>query len=268
MHRSERTLSRHVIETMGTAFSLDIRDEVATTELQDAVDAVEDDLQWVDRTFSTYRLDSDISRLAAGTASLADAAREVADVLDLCAQWSRRTDGYFSATARGRLDPTGLVKGWAIGRVSRLLSVRGFTRFAVNGGGDVQTVGAPAAGESWRIGIADPHRPGEVAAVVSGVGIAVASSGTAERGAHIVDPYTGRPPSGLASVTVVAPDILTADVLATAAFAMGRAAGAWLTDVADAAAYVIDITGTATATPRFADYAEAIRSGSVRGPRT
>jgi FAD:protein FMN transferase len=55
----------------------------------------------------------------------------------------------------------------------------------------------------------------------------VATSGACERGEHIVDPHTGRPPEGVLSVTVLGPDLATADAYATAAFAMGRAGPAW-----------------------------------------
>src|SRR5690348_8977784 len=116
------SVGRHAMETMGTVFSLDVRDgEVGAAVLA----AVRDDLDWVDRTFSTYRPDSDISRLAAGEVALAGCAPEVAEVLDLCAEFGRRTDGYFTARATGRLDPTGLVKGWSIARVGRLLRQAG-----------------------------------------------------------------------------------------------------------------------------------------------
>ncbi|MEU2630994.1 FAD:protein FMN transferase, partial [Kitasatospora sp. NPDC007106] len=55
-------------------------------------------------------------------------------------------------------------------------------------------------------------------------GLAVATSGTAERGAHVVDPHTGRPAAGLASLTLVGDPgtgIARTDAWATAAFAMG-----------------------------------------------
>ncbi|MYR46138.1 FAD:protein FMN transferase, partial [Streptomyces sp. SID5910] len=89
------------------------------------------------------------------------------------------------------------------------------------------------AGRPWRVGVADPLRPGGLAAVVSAAGageLAVATSGTAERGAHIVDPRTGRPAvTDLVAVTVVGPRLTWADCWATAAFAMGSREGLrWL----------------------------------------
>jgi thiamine biosynthesis lipoprotein ApbE len=73
----------------------------------------------------------------------------------------------------------------------------------------------------WRIGIADPLHPGRLALVVAGRDFAVATSGIAERGAHIIDPHTGRPAAGLASITVVGARLAEADAYATAAFRHG-----------------------------------------------
>lgn len=245
-------VTRHVVEVMGTVFSLDVRDGDLPPGVLAAVEA---DLRWVDATFSTYRADSDVSRLAAGAVRLDACAPEVAEVLDLCASYGRATDGYFTATPGGRLDPSGLVKGWAVARASRLLTAAGLRPHAVNGGGDVQTVGSPAPGAHWRVGVADPLHPGGLAVVVAGSDIAVATSGVAERGHHIVDPYTGRPATDVASATVVGPDIVAADVYATAAVAMGAAARDWLLRLPGHAAFVVWADGTRWATPGFARYA-------------
>ena len=138
------------------------------------------------------------------------------------------TDGYFTDWPGGRFDPSGLVKGWAIERAAAMLSAAGLTSHSVNGAGDLQCTGEPEPGQPWRIGMAHPLRPAALAAVVTGRDIAVATSGTAERGAHIVNPHTGQPAADLASVTVTGPRAATADAYATAAFAMGPAARDWV----------------------------------------
>jgi thiamine biosynthesis lipoprotein len=84
---------------------------------------------------------------------------------------------------------------------------------------------------------------------VSGRDFAVASSGTAERGAHLVDPFTGRPATALAGATVVGPSLTYADAYATAAFVMGRDATRWIDGVDGYAALVVDTDGR-TATSR------------------
>jgi len=139
-----------------------------------------------------------------------------------------RLAGYFSAYPNGTLDPAGLVKGWAIQRASQMLAAAGSTSHCVNGGGDVHCAGRPHAGALWRVGVADPARAAELVAVVAGTDMAVATSGSAERGAHIVNPRTGRAPTALASVTLIGSDLGSTDAYATAAFAMEHDAPAWI----------------------------------------
>ncbi|MFF5856586.1 FAD:protein FMN transferase [Streptomyces sp. NPDC012751] len=224
---------RHAEEVMGTVFSFDVRGGEPAAVRAALAEAVAG-LHRADAVFSTYRADSDVSRLARGELDLDGCAPEVAGVLELAARAERVSQGWFSARYRGVPDPTGIVKGWAAERAARALAaVAGVRGVSVNGGGDVQLLGAPEPGRPWRVGVADPLRPGGLAAVVSTAGtreLAVATSGTAERGAHIVDPGTGRPAAvDLVSVTVVGPRLTWADCWATAAFARGSREGlAWL----------------------------------------
>ncbi|ARF53807.1 FAD:protein FMN transferase [Streptomyces gilvosporeus] len=218
---------RHVEHAMGTVFSFDIRDS-RTAAIEAALSDAVAWLHHVDAVFSTYRSDSAISRLGRGEIALDACSSEVREVLDRCARATRATDGWFSPTPGGALDPSGLVKGWAIERAWQMLRAAGARHFCVNGGGDLQFSGESAPGTPWRIGIAHPLRPGELYAVVTGNDLAVATSGTAERGAHILNPHTGAPAAGLASVTVVGSRLTPTDVFATAAFAMGERARDWL----------------------------------------
>nr|WBO76890.1 FAD:protein FMN transferase [Streptomyces sp. SBE_14.2] len=223
---------RHVEEVMGTVFSFDVRGgdpEEVRAALSEAVAG----LHRADEVFSTYREDSEISRLSRGQLTVEECDPDVAAVLALGEEASRVSDGWFSTSYEGRLDPTGIVKGWAVERAARRLAAAGATGVSVNGGGDVQLLGVPGPERPWRVGVADPLRPGGLAAVISAAGVselAVATSGTAERGAHIVDPRTGRSAvTDLVAVTVVAPTITWADCWATAAFAMGSRDGLrWL----------------------------------------
>ncbi|GHB62814.1 FAD:protein FMN transferase [Streptomyces viridiviolaceus] len=223
---------RRVEETMGTVFSFDVRGGEPTA-VRTALDEAVAGLHRVDEVFSTYREGSEVSRLARGELSLGACAPEVAEVLELAAEAERVSDGWFSTSYQGRLDPTGIVKGWAVERAARRVAAAGATGVSVNGGGDVQLLGTPGAGRPWRVGVSDPLRPGGLAAVVSAARadeLAVATSGSAERGAHIVDPRTGRSAvTDLVAVTVVAPRLTWADCWATAAFAMGAREGLrWL----------------------------------------
>jgi FAD:protein FMN transferase len=175
-------------------------------------------LRRVDALFSPFRADSEISRLDRGELTLADCAPEVDAVLTRCLALERETRGYFHVRAAGALDPCGLVKGWAVAAATERLA----GRCCINAGGDIATRGGP-----WRIGIRHPLERSRLAAVLEGSDLAVATSGEYERGHHIVDPHTGRPPKGLLSVTIVGPDLATADAYATAAFAMGADGPAW-----------------------------------------
>ncbi|WP_107060564.1 FAD:protein FMN transferase [Streptomyces olivaceus] len=217
---------------MGTVFSFDARGGEPAA-VRAALDEAVAGLHRADEVFSTYRDGSEISLLAHGELTVEACAPEVAEVLELAAEAERVSGGWFSTRYQGRLDPTGIVKGWAVERAARRIAAAGATGVSVNGGGDVQLLGAPGARRPWRVGVSDPLRPGGLAAVVSASGaneLAVATSGSAERGAHVVDPRTGRSAvTDLLSVTVVAPRLTWADCWATAAFAMGSREGLrWL----------------------------------------
>jgi FAD:protein FMN transferase len=235
------TTAGHVEHVMGTVFSFDVRTpDFDGGAFVDVVAFLHD----VDKKFSPYRPDSQISRLSRAELAIGQCDRQVVDVLDRCVELEKETDGYFSAYAGGSLDPSGLVKGWAIEQASDLLVAAGSTSHCVNGGGDVQCVGEAAPGVPWRVGIANPHRVGELLTVVAGSDIAVATSGTAERGAHIVDPHTGLAPNGLASVTLIGRRLSDVDPYATAAFAMGLAARGWLDCLAGYSGFGVNNDGT------------------------
>jgi FAD:protein FMN transferase len=179
-------------------------------------------LRRVDGLFSTYRPDSEVCRLDRGELDAGDADPLVREVLERCEGLRVETGGYFDARASGRLDPSGLVKGWAVDRAAALLVATGARRFCVSAGGDLVARGGP-----WRVGVRHPRRRRRLAAALTVTDAAVATSGAYERGPHVLDPHTRRPARGARSVTVVGPDLGTADAYATAAFAMGAAGPAW-----------------------------------------
>ncbi|GAA4223161.1 thiamine biosynthesis lipoprotein ApbE [Streptosporangium album] len=146
---------RHVEHVMGTVFSFDVRHSGPG----DAGQALTEAVAWlhrVDAVFSTYRPDSPVSRLGRGEIDLADCPPEVAGILDLCDAVTELSHGYFTAYPRGRLDPSAMVKGWAIERASDILTRSGAVDHCVNGGGDIQLAGTAAPGCPWRTGIAHP----------------------------------------------------------------------------------------------------------------
>jgi FAD:protein FMN transferase len=215
---------------MGMPVQIDLRDADVDPA---TLDAAFDWLRLVDQTFSTYMPDSEISRLDRGELTIAQCRPEVDEVLVRCAQLREETGGYFSVRAAGKLDPSGLVKGWAVGKAADLLSAAGARNFSINAGGDIVLRGRPSPRERWRIGIQHPLQRAKVAAVLAGEDIAIATSGEYERGPHVIDPHTGRPPTALLSATIVGPDLATADAYATATFAMGDAGPAWAAALGD-----------------------------------
>ena len=239
---------------MGTAVSLALR---GLHERDDRAEAgwaaAMASLQVAEEVFSTYRADSWVSRLGRGEVSLLDCPSEVGEVLDLGERARTESGGAFDVWRDGVLDPSGVVKGWAVQRASAVLESLERTDHCLSVGGDM-VCRAAANSEPWRIGIEDPRDPSKVLAVVPVRRGAVATSGAAHRGAHIVDARTGEIPRALASVTVVAHDLVTADIAATTAFALGADGAAWLreqrlTGLVVAADGVVETVGSAPPRP-------------------
>ena len=238
-----------VEHVMGMGIVVDVRDGDVEGA---AVDEVFDWLRFVDDTFSTYKSESEISRIGRGELSRDDAHPEVGDVLERCQQLREDTRGYFDSEASGSLDPSGLVKGWAVDRAATILEDAGARNFAIYAGGDIVVRGRPSTEDRWHVGIRHPHRADRVAAVVEAGDLAIATSGAYARGDHVLDPHTGLPPTGLLSVTITGPELATADAYATAAFAMGSARGpAWTAQLAGYEAMSILAGDTVLSTPGF-----------------
>ncbi len=233
---------------MGTMVGIDVRDPVGPAILDDAFAY----LHAIDARFSPYRPDSEISRLARGELDEAACGDDVRLVLALCDDFQRTTGGYFDARRHrldGRLDPSGLVKGWSVEEASLLIEAAGARNFAINAGGDIIAAGEREPDRPWRIGIRHPGRIDRLAVVLAVRDAAVATSGAYERGAHILDPHTGRPPRALQSITVVGPSLTYADVYATTAFAMGPEGPAWVASHAGYGAFGVTADDRVVWTP-------------------
>ena len=214
----------HVEHVMGTVVSIDVRSRASAAAAIERAVAL---LHEADETFSTYRDDSAIRRLDRDELSLQDAPADVRQVLATCEALRQETGGAFDARARGALDPSAYVKGWAAQRAADLLVSEGFAGVCVSAGGDVAARGSAAPGVPWRVGIQHPRDRAAIAALVHATDLSVATSGAYERGEHLVDPRTGRAPVGVLSVTVTGPDLGRADAYSTAAFALGADGAEW-----------------------------------------
>jgi thiamine biosynthesis lipoprotein len=215
-----------------------------TTVVRHAVGHAFDYLREVDRVFSTFREDSDVRRIARGELDLADADPMVAEMLRESQAAEAATRGRFSAWWQGGFDPTGLVKGWAVEQAAArflrpLLAEPHLEAAGINAGGDMQLLTAPGSAWRWRVGIADPDDRTATLATLSIDDGAVATSGTGERGYHIVDPRTGRPATGVRSATVVSDGLAHADLWATTAVVAGFDDLGWLDDARSASGMLI-----------------------------
>jgi FAD:protein FMN transferase len=251
LHAPRQPRHVHVEQVMGTVVSFDVRGARAGA---DVAEAVGDAVAWlhdVDARFSTYRDDSEIARIDRGALTVADATQDVRWVLGRCADLRAQTGGFFDERAGGRLDPSAFVKGWSVQRAAELLGVRGLTDFCVSAGGDLVVRGGALPQPRWRVGIQHPLAPGAVAAAVGASGLAVATSGTYERGEHIADPVRGGTAAGVLSVTVLGPDLGVADAYSTAAFAMGLDGPAWTLRLDGYEAMTILADHTVLCTPGF-----------------
>ena len=128
----------------------------------------------------------------------------------------------------GLVDPSGLVKGWAVDEAAAVLESRGARNYAINAGGDILARGEPSPDRAWRVGIQHPQIRDAMAAVIDVRDLAVATSGAYERGEHVINAQTGAPPTDVVSFTVVGLRLAFADAYATAAFAMGAEGIRWI----------------------------------------
>ena len=124
-------------------------------------------------------------------------------------------------------------KGYAADKAKELLMAAGVPAGIINASGDMNTWGKQANGEFWKVAITNPMDKNKVFALLPIMEGAVVTSGDYERYvnfngtryAHIIDPRTGYPATGIISVTVFAPKAELADALATSVFVMGTEIG-------------------------------------------
>ena len=216
---------------MGTGFIFSGNSPLSETQTLLALESALAILDEADRTFSLYKPDSPLSRLARGETSVAECPPVVSQVWDDCEHWEKVTDGWFcSFTPQHTFDPSGLVKTWAARAASLSLIAIGIVDFTLNAGGDIYLADGATGLDDWRVAI---HKPVSILSESAGALLvvdltdtpfrAVCTSGVAERGNHIWNPKAGESISSgeLVQVTTIAADLVQADVWATAAFAEG-----------------------------------------------
>lgn len=235
---------------MGMPITLEISDSFVTEEFFDRVFAY---FGYVDKKFSTYKDDSEISLINNNLVKEENYSEDMREVFAISEETKKLTNGYFDIKSKdGKIDPSGLVKGWAIYNAAKLLKEWGFKNFYVEAGGDIQVYGKNSEGQLWRIGIRNPFNQEEIIKVISLTDAGIATSGNYIRGQHIYNPHnTDEQITEIVSLSVIGHNIYEADRFATAAFAMGRKGISFIESLDGFEGYMIDKNGVATMTSGF-----------------
>ena len=236
------------VETWGTVIVVQVASSTLSEyELSLATERVAEFFQKVDEDFSTYKRDSEVSRIRRGELEVADASDDVKEVWRLCEHARELTLGAFDPwKVEGGFDPSGLVKGWAADVAAKMLVSAGVESVLINAAGDLVLRGGQLSedGEAkpWNIGISSPDDVNQIVKTFDVNDGSVATSGDYEKGAHIIDPHTGLIAIGARSASVVGPDGAICDALATALMVDGRDAQRWMgrSELADYSFWVIN----------------------------
>ena len=222
--------------------------DIADVSPCDATNIIFSYFSHIDDVFNTFHPTSEMSRINKHNIPRSLWSKEVQEVIELCKKTKKETNGYFQYENRDTIDPLGIVKGWAVKRAADMLLSRGYRNFYIEAGGDMQIQGRNHEGNYWKVGIRNPFNTKEVVKVLHLTDCGVATSGTYFRGDHILYPHTLRKNvEKVASLTVIAENVLEADRFATAAFAMGTDGISFLAH-RRLEAYQVDMHGIATVT--------------------
>lgn len=238
---------------MGMPITVEIVDSSASESI---LEEVFNYFDWVEKNFSVYKADSEISKINKGEIKPERYSPEMQEIFKLSEETKKATKGYFDIEYQaGQYDPSGLVKGWAIYKASQILKNKGFENFYVEAGGDAQVYGKNSQGQDWQIGIRSPFKKEEIIKVIALSNLGMATSGTYARGQHIYNPYQKEDPIlEIVSLTVVGPNVYEADRFATAAFAMGKEGIKFIEKLSGLEGYMVDKDGVATMTTNFNKY--------------
>jgi thiamine biosynthesis lipoprotein len=257
---------------MGLPITVEVVDSNVNTSSLDEVFAY---FVSVDERFSPFKPNSEVSQLnkrlkepaqnfligshepqessASASATSEKLSHEMQEIIWLAEKTKQETNGYFDIQKPdGSIDPSGIVKGWAIKNAADMIAEKGYKNYYVEAGGDIQCAGTNAEDKEWSVGIRNPFNVREIVKVIYPRGKGIATSGSYERGSHIYNPHSPTDTlSEVVSITVVGPDVLEADRFATAAFAMGVRGVTFIETLPGFEAYSIDRTGVATMTRNF-----------------
>jgi thiamine biosynthesis lipoprotein len=232
---------------MGMTICIEIRDEKV---LEESFEEVFSFFESVDERFSTFKNGSEISKINNGKILSHQYSEEMKEVLRLAEETKRNTSGFFDIkTPQGSIDPSGIVKGWAIKLASFILIKDGYDNFYIDAGGDILT-----RGPMWKVGIRSPFEFTKIVKALELTDSCIATSGNYIHKNHIYNPTSKSLPNNIVSITVIGKDIVEADCFATAAFAMGASGIEFIENSHGLEGYMIDSEGIATMTSGFKNY--------------
>lgn len=235
---------------MGMSVAIEVLDD--NTKSSD-IDEVLDYFHKIDRTFSTYKKTSEITKINKKLLRIEDASPEVKRILKLSEATKLETKGYFDIAVEGIIDPSGLVKGYAIDEGSKMLVKKGYKNFYVEIGGDIDVRGLKN-GMKWKVGIKNPLKTFENSKILYLTNCGIATSGIYERGMHIYNPIKKKLANELSSATVIATNVYEADRFATAVYAMGEKGIDFLENKEGLEGYLITREGKELVTTGFHSY--------------
>lgn len=236
---------------MGMPVTIDVSHRNVTDEDINEVFAY---FHYIDKKFSTYKKDSEISQINRGEIKEKDFSSEVKKIFRLSENTKNESHGYFDINLNGKIDPSGIVKGYAISEGAKILRKKGFCNFFVEIAGDIQVNGKNSEKNKWSVGIQNPFNIKEIIKVVYLSNKGIATSGSYQRGEHIYNPISKKSAKEVASITVIADDIFDADRFATAAFAMGEGGINFLESLKNVEGYMVTKAKIAIMTSGFEKY--------------
>ena len=160
---------------MGMPITVEVLDlSVKTSDIDDIYNYFDA----IDHQFSVYKDDSEISRINQGKLKPSEYSADMTEIFKLCAETKMLSRGYFNINRKGKLDPSGLVKGWTILKASQILDAKKLNNYFIEAGGDIQSHGLNSQQQPWTVGIRNPFNINEIVKKISLKNIGVATSGT------------------------------------------------------------------------------------------
>jgi len=242
---------KHQADIMGMPVTIVIVDDSAKAE---DIENVFDYLRKIDGKFSPYKPTSELSKINRKEIDKKNYSEEMKKILHLAQKTKLQTSNYFNIRKPDNsIDPSGIVKGYAIHEGANILREKGYKNFYVEIAGDIEVVGLNNK-EKWKVGIENPFNRQEIVKVVYLSNKSIATSGTYIRGTHIYNPVTQKNSDEIVSVSIIADNVYEADRFATAVFAMGKKGMEFVEKKKGIEAYMILKNKTATMTSGFEKY--------------